>query len=304
MGDLSGLDVTLGRPGPARRAELRYPTGATELAGLPAATILLTGKGKLALVGDEGCPALWRGARTEVPSGLSLFLGVSGGTALFAQVVGDWQPEGAQLHGLRTVAAALTDEDSALATTAVALANWHAGHRRCPRCGEPTEVAGQGWWRICPRDGTEHYPRTDPAMIALLIDGEDRALLAHAARWPEGAYSTLAGFVEPGESAESAVIREISEEVSLVPDAVRYLGSQPWPFPASLMLGFHAHVQGRGPEPTPDGVEILAASWFTREELPAACAAGRVRLPARISIANRLIAAWFGADLPPAWCRW
>lgn len=304
MGDGSALDVALGRPGPQRRAELRDPDAAGDLALLPARSILLTDQGKLALVGDHHAPALWRGAPAEVPGGLRLFLGVSAGTALFAEVVSDWQPAGTELHGLRSVGAILADEDSALATTAVALANWHAVHGRCPRCGEPTEVAGQGWWRTCPRDGTHHFPRTDPAVIALLVDGADRALLGRAARWPEGAYSTLAGFVEPGETAESAVIREICEEVSLVPDTVRYLGSQPWPFPASLMLGFHAHLACRGADPTPDGAEIVAAEWFTRAEFTEACEAGRVRLPARISIANRLIAAWFGGDLPPAWCRW
>jgi len=186
----------------------------------------------------------------------------------------------------------------------LALANWHRTHTRCPRCGTPTRIAGLGWWRTCPQDATEHYPRTDPAVIAVLVDAEGNALLGRQTRWPEGAFSTLAGFVEAGESAESAVVREIDEEVGLRPTGVHYVASQPWPFPASLMLGFRATVDGVRPTPRPDGVEIAEARWLSREELSPACEAREVRLPGRLSIAHHLIRQWYGHDLPDAWCRW
>ncbi len=205
---------------------------------------------------------------------------------------------------LRTVALRMSEDQRGIFAELVALANWHRTHTRCPRCGTPTQIAGLGWWRTCPEDGSEHYPRTDPAVIALLVDDEDNALLGRQTRWPEGAFSTLAGFVEPGESAESAVLREISEEVGLAPATARYLGSQPWPFPASLMLGFHATIPGVRPEPTPDGDEIAEARWISRAELPALCESREVRLPGRLSIAHHLVRTWYGQALPDEWCRW
>ena len=135
-------------------------------------------------------------------------------------------PADVQWAGLRDVGLRLPEDERGILAELLALANWHRTHTRCPRCGAPTEVAGLGWWRTCPQDGSEHYPRTDPAVIALVIDDEGNALLGRQIRWPEGAFSTLAGFVEPGESAESAVIREISEEVGLRTDR-RHLHRQP-----------------------------------------------------------------------------
>ncbi len=213
-------------------------------------------------------------------------------------------PADVEWAGLRDVALRLPAEERSIFAEFLALANWHATHVRCPRCGAATVVAGLGWWRTCPQDGSEHYPRTDPAVIALLIDDEDNALLGRQTRWPEGAFSTLAGFVEPGESAESAVAREIAEEVGLHVTGARYVGSQPWPFPASLMLGYHATISGVRPEPQPDGVEIAEARWISREELPALCETREVRLPGGLSIAHHLIRLWYGHDLPPEWCRW
>ena len=206
--------------------------------------------------------------------------------------------------GLRDVGLRLPEDERGILAEFLALANWHRTHTRCPRCGTPTDVAGLGWWRTCPADGSEHYPRTDPAIIALLVDDEGNALLGRQTRWPEGAFSTLAGFVEPGESAESAVVREISEEVGLRPTAATYIGSQPWPFPASLMLGYHATVAGVRPEPHPDGVEIAEARWISRDELPALCESREVRLPGRLSIAHHLVRLWYGHPLPDEWCRW
>ncbi len=213
-------------------------------------------------------------------------------------------PANTEWANLRTVALRMSEDHRGIFAELVALANWHRTHTRCPRCGTPTEIAGLGWWRTCPEDGSEHYPRTDPAVIALLVDDEDNALLGRQTRWPEGAFSTLAGFVEPGESAESAVIREISEEVGLRPASARYLGSQPWPFPASLMLGFHATIPGVRPEPTPDGEEIAEARWISRAELPDLCESREVRLPGRLSIAHHLVRTWYGQELPDEWCRW
>jgi len=213
-------------------------------------------------------------------------------------------PADVEWAGLRDIALRLPAEERSIFAEFLALANWHATHVRCPRCGAATVVAGLGWWRTCPADGSEHYPRTDPAVIALLVDDEGNALLGRQTRWPEGAFSTLAGFVEPGESAESAVAREIAEEVGLPVTGARYVGSQPWPFPASLMLGYHATISGVRPEPQPDGVEIAEARWISRAELPALCESREVRLPGRLSIAHHLVRLWYGQELPPEWCRW
>ncbi|MCZ2264736.1 NAD(+) diphosphatase, partial [Isoptericola sp. QY 916] len=188
----------------------------------------------------------------------------------------------------------------ALAAEAVALAAWHASHERCPRCGEPTVVEQAGWVRRCVAQDVEVYPRTDPAVIMAVVDDADRLLLGHAAHWPEGRYSTLAGYVEPGEGLEQAVRREVAEETSVVigdaPGDVVYRGSQPWPFPASLMLGFRARAVATDVEV--DGTEVTAARWFTREELAAGVAAGEVGLPGRPSIARALVEEWYGEELP------
>ena len=159
--------------------------------------------------------------------------------------------------------------------------------------------------RRCPEDGSEHFPRHDAAVIVLVRDDDDRALLGRRADWPERRYSTLAGFVEAGESAEMAVLREMAEEagVRIDPDGLDYLGSQPWPFPASLMLGYHASVAADSPPALADGDEISEVHWFTRDELAAGCAAGAVRLPGAVSIARRLIERWYGAPLPGEWSR-
>lgn len=201
--------------------------------------------------------------------------------------------------GLREIGAALGDRDSSLLVTAQALANWHTGAAHCPRCGAATEVINAGWARRCPHDGSEHFPRNDPAVIVLVLDAQDRALLGHRAGWPDPMYSTLAGFVEAGESAELTVVREMAEEagVRIDPASLRYLGSQPWPFPSSLMLGFHARVAADSPPAAADGVEIGEVRWFTRDELAAAFASRALEIPGRVSIARRLIERWYGAPL-------
>lgn len=199
---------------------------------------------------------------------------------------------------LRDVGAALADRDAGLASAAVALAAWHARHRRCPRCGEATEPVLSGWARRCPADGTLHHPRTDPAVIVAVTDEDDRLLLAHAAHWPARRFSLVAGYVEPGETIEAAVRREVGEECGIAVTDLVYQGSQPWPFPASLMLAFRARTRAR--VPVADGVEVTEATFVTRDALAADVAAGRVLLPMRASIARVLIEEWFGAPLPGA----
>ncbi|MDM7831885.1 NAD(+) diphosphatase [Cellulomonas edaphi] len=197
---------------------------------------------------------------------------------------------------LRQIGGELGALEAGLATTAVAVDAWHARHPRCPRCGAATSVEQAGWVRRCTVDGSEHYPRTDAAVIMAVLDPEHRLLLGRSAAWAEKRFSTLAGFVEPGESLEHAVRREVLEEAGVVVGEVEYQGSQPWPFPASLMVGFVAHATGTVPRP--DGKELVDARWFTREELAAAVRAGEVIPPGRASIARALVEDWFGGPLP------
>jgi NAD+ diphosphatase len=204
--------------------------------------------------------------------------------------------QSARPAGLREAGALLPERDAALMAHAVALENWQRLHRFCSRCGERTVVAAAGHIRRCPACGAEHYPRTDPAVIMLVTDEEDRALLGRQVHWPVGRFSTLAGFVEPGESIEEAVVREVYEEVGVTVGDVEYLASQPWPFPSSLMLGFTARATSS--EIRVDGEEIHEARWFSRDELSAAFASGEVLPPSGISIAARLVELWFGEPLP------
>ncbi|HEY5352496.1 MAG TPA: NAD(+) diphosphatase [Streptosporangiaceae bacterium] len=202
--------------------------------------------------------------------------------------------------GLREAAALLNDRDAGLFTHAVALANWHSTHTHCPRCGTPTVTVAAGHAQRCPADGSEHFPRIDPAVIMLVTDPDDRCLLARNRRWPERRVSILAGFVEPGESAEQAVAREVGEETGIAVTRVRYVGSQPWPMPQSLMLGFRAEAGGEL-ELRVDDDEIAEAHWYSREELRSALAAREILLPPPVSIAHRLIESWYGEELPGVW---
>jgi NAD+ diphosphatase len=204
---------------------------------------------------------------------------------------------------LRQVGALLSDRDAGLMTHAVALANWHDSHTHCPQCGTPTVPAPAGHLTTCPKDGSEHFPRLDPAVIMLVIDPDDRLMLARNALWPPGRMSVVAGFVEPGESAEHAVAREVHEETAIVVGQVRYLGSQPWPMPRSLMLGFQATAKG-GQRIAVDEEEIGEARWFTRAELRAAIDAGELGIAPTSSIARRLIEYWYGEELPDGPASW
>lgn len=201
---------------------------------------------------------------------------------------------------LRQAGPLLSDRDAGLMTHAVALANWHAVFGHCPRCGAVTEPVSAGHSRHCPVDGSEHFPRVDPAVIMLVTDPDDRCLLARNAQWPQRRVSILAGFVEAGESAEQAVAREVHEETGISVGGVRYVGSQPWPMPQSLMLGFRAAAVG-GEQIRVDADEIAEARWFSRDELAAAAASGDVLLPPPVSIAHRIIVSWYGAELVGRW---
>lgn len=214
------------------------------------------------------------------------------------------EPEAARWAGLRDLAPVLDDRDAALATEALALANWHSTHQRCPRCGAATEPVQAGWARRCVADESLHFPRTDPAIIVLVTDDADRVLLGSNALWEQRRFSLLAGFVEPGESLEAAVVREIGEEAGVAVDRVEYAASQPWPFPASIMLGFTARVAA-GVDPAgaaPDGEEILQLRWLSREEL--AAAKGEVVLPGPSSIARWMLERWFGGPLDALTAPW
>ncbi|MFF4184909.1 NAD(+) diphosphatase [Streptomyces sp. NPDC001691] len=204
--------------------------------------------------------------------------------------------QSARPAGLREAGLLLSPRDASLMTHAVALENWQRLHRFCSRCGERTVIAAAGHIRRCPACGAEHYPRTDPAVIMLVTDEHDRALLGRQVHWPEGRFSTLAGFVEPGESIEQSVRREVFEEAGVTVGPVEYVASQPWPFPSSLMLGFMAKATSS--EINVDGEEIHEARWFSREDLAAAFESGEVLPPYGISIAARLIELWYGEPLP------
>jgi NAD+ diphosphatase len=207
---------------------------------------------------------------------------------------------GTRPSALREVGTLLGDRDAGLLTHAVALANWHDTHTHCPVDGTPTVPGPGGHFTVCPKDGTEHFPRTDPAVIMLVTDPDDRCLLARNVAWPGRRVSILAGFVDPGESAEQAVIREVAEETQIKVTNVRYVGSQPWPMPRSLMLGFRADAPA-GQDIVVDTEEIAEAYWFSREELLAAIRSREIALPPPVSIARQIIEQWYGGPLPSAW---
>lgn len=228
----------------------------------------------------------------------AIFLGTADGQPWFA--VRQSTPG---IEQLRTGVESMDEVARSAALTAVALDNWHATHGRCPRCGEATHAVRAGWVRRCPADGSEHFPRTDPAVIALVVDSDDRALLGRRAIWAENWFSTLAGFVEPGETFEQAVVREVAEEagVTVPVDQVHYRATQPWPFPCSIMIAFTARTHQQ--PTTPDGEEIAETQWFSREEFAEAAQDGRLRIPPRASVAHNLIVDWYGEPVPHTWSR-
>jgi len=240
----------------------------------------------------------------DAPDGPRRFLGLVGDVPHFAVTA---EPDGEHWATLREFGAQADDLDAGLVVCAVALEQWHQRHVHCPRCGAATVETQAGWTRTCTIDGSEHFPRTDPAVIMLVHDGGDRALLGRGHQWGDGRFSTLAGFVEPGESLEAAVGREVQEEVGVSVTDIRYVASQPWPFPSSLMVGFVARLDG-DPTITLDPVEMADAAWFTREEIADAVrwtdegllpeAGRRLRgVSPRLSISRYLVDQWLAGKI-------
>jgi NAD+ diphosphatase len=276
--------AALDRAGPHRRDEAWL---AARLAD-PATRVLAASEAGVVVAGER--PRLF--AVDELPEGLELvLLGVDAdGHAVFAADPGDELP--GERRGLRDLAPLLSQAEGGMVAHAAGMLNWHRRHRFCANCGAPTVAREAGYVRVCPVCGSQHHPRTDPVVIMLVTDG-DRALLGRQAQWPTGRYSALAGFVEPGESLEEAVAREVREEAGVRVADVRYRSSQPWPFPTSLMLGFSA--QWAGGEPAVRDDELEDVGWFTRE----AIVGGDVLLPPPTAIARRLIDEWLGEDEAP-----
>lgn len=270
----------------------------------PDARFVVCHEGRFLVAGDEPpTPAFLdpaQAAALRAAGAFCAFLGLDQEAARFAlDTSGDArlaeaaaaQAPGARFESLRGVAGRMAAAEAALLAYASGLLYWHARHRFCGVCGAPTEARAGGHQRLCtnPACAAEHFPRTDPAVIMLVTDGA-RCLLGRQRRWPEGLYSTLAGFVEPGESLEEAVRREVREEAGVRVGAVRYHSSQPWPFPGSVMLGFVARAETT--TIAVDGDELEDARWFTREALLRAAAAQEIRLPNPYSIARRLVEDW------------
>ncbi|MCY3590847.1 MAG: NAD(+) diphosphatase [Acidobacteria bacterium] len=233
-----------------------------------------------------------------------VFLGEAEGVAYFSVDLSEREdPLVGPLRGagrfveLRQVGAAMSGRGANLLAYARAMATWHRRHRFCGQCGAATESRNAGHLRVCTACGIEHFPRTDPAVIMLVhtVAGDGGScLLGRQASWPPGMFSALAGFVEPGESLESAVAREVREETGIAVETVRYHSSQPWPFPTSIMLGFYATSPGGDVQV--DTEELEQAVWATRSELEYALRAREVRLPPPFSIARRLIDNWLSAE--------
>lgn len=259
---------------------------------------LATPRLKLVSAAQVGTPQLlvYLGRSTDAvfdePAGTEIVLAV-----LSNSVANELEPDASRWRNLRRNGAGLCDRDAGLYAQALSIANWHQMHPRCSQCGQFTEVIDAGWVRRCSADDKEFYPRTDPAIIAAITDDQDRLLLGSQGIWEENRWSVLAGFVEPGESLAAAVEREIFEEAGVRVTQVQYLGSQAWPFPYSLMVGFTARSVG---EQTlvADGLEIEKLRWFSRQEIQEQ--ASQILLPSRLSIARALIENWFGGELVSA----
>jgi len=255
-------------------------------------------------VADDGPRVRWLAPGEAAPllgAGTAVFLGMHHGAARFAIEVGHEDPadvmalSGAEFRELRRHGAELEPVEAGMLALARGMMHWHARHRFCGVCGEPAEARDAGHLRACtsPACGAIHFPRTDPAVIMRVTHG-DRVLLGRQASWDLGRYSTLAGFVEPGESLEDAVVREVMEETGVAVRSVRYHSSQPWPFPASLMVGFSAEAESDAI--TVDGDELEEARWFTRREYRQGLADGSILPSSPISISYRLVFDWLDGE--------
>jgi len=292
-----------------REEPLRLDTG-RQLAGWPKARVLVVDdRGRSPIREANGAFAVVTRPATDYgaePPAIATMLGEQDQVAYWAVrgapslVDGD---DPSEWQDLRARGSDLDATSAGLMVSAVAVLGWHDNARFCARCGSPTEPAHSGWMRVCVKCGHEEYPRTDPAVICLVHDGADRVLLARQPVWPPGRYSVLAGFVEAGESLEACVAREIEEEVGVTVSDIRYLGSQAWPFPRSLMIGFSAVADPEQPLVPAEG-EIAEAFWLTRAELRHALNSGDwatgdgrpLLLPPPVSIARSMLDSWAATD--------
>ncbi|QBY02276.1 NAD(+) diphosphatase [Rhodophyticola sp. CCM32] len=316
--------VTFGGSGLDRAAHLRGDEAALTTALRGGADVVLPlWRGKPLMSGAAGTGTLtWlRGDHPVLAEAadLRVFLGLDDGQMRFAADISAWvptevdeaqiggfldaslqvhpaAPEGAVFQELRASMTWLSAREAELAATAKALLDWHRTHRFCSRCGAESVVAEGGWQRACAACGARHFPRTDPVVIMLVTHGND-VLVGRSPGWPEAMYSLLAGFVEPGETLEAAVRREVFEETRVQVGAVSYLASQPWPYPASLMFGCQAAATSR--EITVDPVEIEDALWLSREEMTDVFAGrhDRMRPPRKGAIAHFLLENWLADRL-------
>lgn len=304
------LDIALTGVWEGRVAEVRGQ-------GARADRILPVWRGRPLMVrADAGAGLGWVGPESPVLRHAHkdrLFLGLHNGCTCAAADISRWEPDGMDraalamftdpteyphpdLPGeyrfidLRQALTQLAPDAAALAGTARALFNWHRSHRFCSSCGQPSDWSQDGWQRKCPACGVAHFPRTDPVVIMLVLRG-NRVLLGRSPGWPEGMYSALAGFVEPGETLETAVRREVLEETGIRVGEVSYVASQPWPWPSSLMMGFIAHAET---ETITRDAEIEDALWLTRQEAVDVMAGLHpvIRRPRPGAIAHGLLEAW------------
>jgi NAD+ diphosphatase len=268
---------------------------AGELRTDPAALAELLNRAKVLAVGGGKVSADLASAKLLYPNIKSdeiYFLGIDRATdtPYFAAHVA----ESEEFLSLREIGSSLSQLEIGLALHAVALSNWHTSHPRCSKCGAGTTSSLGGAVRICDQCEAQHHPRTDSAIIVLVRDADDRILLGRQAVWPVGRFSTFAGFLEPGETFEQCVSREVFEESGVSVSQINYLGSQPWPFPASIMIAFEALIDDPAAA-RPDGEEIVEVRWYSRAQLKSAMEDGSLLLPPGISVARKMIERWFGA---------
>jgi len=314
--------VTFGGAGLDRAAELRGAEAQARLLADASARTLVLWRGKVMVEGEAPLGVALRPLGHPVCVAADdppVFLGRRPEGPLFAVEISEWQPEtldesalggfldpteqrhpeaggDARFAELRAVMTRLTPVDAELAATAKAVFGWHASHGFCARCGAKSEMTEGGWQRTCGTCGARHFPRTDPVVIMLITHGNS-VLLGRSPHWPEGMFSLLAGFVEPGETVEAAVRREVREEAGVVVGPVSYLASQPWPFPASLMLGCRGEALST--EIVLDPVELEAAQWVSRERLFEVMAGrdGSILPARRGAIAHFLLERWLADRL-------